>query len=81
MLTYLNEHGRRTEVTNEQHIKAWYKVEEILNSLTDDEFNEVLEIISDYVFNSKSKKELTQTAERLGVQWRALTLWYVLEEE
>lgn len=81
MLTYLNEHGRRTEVTNEQHIKAWYKVNEMLESLTDDEFNEVLEIISDYVFNSKGKKELTQTAERLGVQWRALTLWYVLEEE
>lgn len=81
MLTYLNEYAERTEITNEQDTVIWYKVNEIVESLSEEEFNEMLETVSAYVYYDIGKKRVKQIARRFGVEWQALVMWYTVEEE
>ena len=82
MVTYLNEHFQRVAVTNEEDIKTYYEVDEKLDALTEEEFNKAVDIISNYTWDGgvANTNRIRGLANRLGVFYKDLEMWYWLED-
>ena len=82
MLTYLNGHCERVEVTNKEDITVWYEVDKVLNSLSDEQFEEMLEIVGGYVWEGgrANANKIRGLAKRLGLKWQDLEMWYYIED-
>lgn len=84
MLTYLNAQCKRVAVTDEEIIKQWHKVNNILSSLDDDTFQDYIEIIGDYQFaysieRKRAYNRVYRIAKKLGLTVSDLILWDCIE--
>lgn len=84
MLTYLNAQCKRVAVTDEEIIKQWHKVNNILSSLDDDTFQDYIEIIGDYQFaysieRKRAYSRVYRIAKKLGLTVSDLVLWDCIE--
>ena len=80
MLTYsvINENYaiEHKEQTNEAIVKAYNKVDELMNTLTDDEADELIEAMSACVWNDKDTTEAKELIEGYGLTLKEAEIWY-----
>ena len=82
MLTYLNEYGKRAEVTNDYDIKKWYEVDKKMDELDEETFNKYYEIIGDYVWDGgvANANRARAIAKKLGFTLLDISNYYCIEE-
>lgn len=83
MVTYLNEYGVRTEVTEQSDIDLYYRIDAIMDKLSTEEFEKAYKIIGDYLWEGgvANTNRIRGLAKRLGVaNWKELWVWACLED-
>lgn len=82
MATYFDKHFNRVPVTDEEDNRTYREVSELLDSLEQDDYIRIIENLGSYVWDKdrNAQRRVKRSADRLGIHWTALVLWYCLDD-
>ena len=70
-------------MTTKEEIKVYNKVDEIVNAMEDEEFDQFIEIISDKMFDWENDKKVNdrayKVAKKYGLTLDEVTTWYSMD--
>lgn len=73
-----------TREATKEEIKVYNKVEEVIRSMNDEEFDKFIETISARVFDYKNQKSIYnkayRTAKKYGLTLAEVETWYCMDE-